>query len=239
MTKTKAAPAKKPAAKKPASKPAAAPATKRQRTDKEAVERDYRTGRFTLRELGAKHKCDHALIARWIKRHGWTQDLTAAVKSATNALVIQESVNKAVTEGQQTVTNTVLAAAELNAQVILGHRNRVQRATEVAMRMLDELDQTTLGADKLQSMFETLTAELSGPALASVQMQFRDLMRLHNRVTSAQKLMAALGEAQKLEAQTFNLYADKKPGGSDLEQMTDDEIDAAIAEKQARLSGQQ
>lgn len=48
-------------------------AARKARTDWQAVERDYRTGKFTLRELGAKHDCDRGLISRNAKRHGWTK----------------------------------------------------------------------------------------------------------------------------------------------------------------------
>lgn len=209
------------------------------RIDWEAVKRDFRTGRFTQTELARKHRIDPATLSRKIKAdrsvdpEAWPADLSGAVQAATEARLMRELVKTEVKEGQAELT--IRAAAEVNAQIILGHRARVRQATDVAMRMLAELDATTHGADKLQEAFDTLTAELSGPALASVQMQFRDLMRLHNRVGSVQKLMGALKDAQALEAQAFSLYEAKKPGASEVENLSDDELDAAIKERAARL----
>jgi hypothetical protein len=45
-----------------------APTAKRRALDWEAIERDYRTGRFTLRELEAKHGTNNATIARKISK---------------------------------------------------------------------------------------------------------------------------------------------------------------------------
>ena len=38
-----------------------------------AVERDYRAGLLSLRELGQKHGCSHSTIANFASRHGWTR----------------------------------------------------------------------------------------------------------------------------------------------------------------------
>ena len=128
------------APKPPASRgKAAAPApAKRRRIDWEAVERDYRPDTLTLRELADKHGIDHATIARKIKADrasdpgAWPRDLTAAVRDATNAKLMQAMVTSEVTKGQQEVTNAVLAAAEVNTQVILRHRTKLAEVTAAA-----------------------------------------------------------------------------------------------------------
>ena len=115
----------------PARKTATGP---RKRIDWDAVERDYRTTQLTLRELATKNACNHAAIARKAKDNDWQRDLTLAVRQATTAKLIAESVNSAVTSSQQRVTDTVLAAAELNKQVILGHRTRLAGLAEAVQQ---------------------------------------------------------------------------------------------------------
>lgn len=107
---------------KPKSEQAAPTKPRKRTTDWEAVERDYRTAKFTLRELEAKHGADNGLISRMAKKRGWTQDLAIAIKQATNAKLIEELVSKEVSDCQHKVSNTVFAVAELNKTVILGHR---------------------------------------------------------------------------------------------------------------------
>lgn len=90
----------------------------RKRPDWEAIERDYRTGRWTLRELETKHGVGYATIARKAKSKHWEKDLAEAVRQATSATLLRELT----TTAQQEVNDVVLAAAEVNKSVILGHR---------------------------------------------------------------------------------------------------------------------
>ena len=95
------------------------------KADWDAVERDYRTGSFTLRELSDKYGIRHQTISDRAKRHNWTKDLSLAIKQATNdALASQLVANNAARTGQN-LANTVLAIAEINKQVILSHRNKL------------------------------------------------------------------------------------------------------------------
>lgn len=116
--------------------------TGNQRQDKpdwHAIERDYRTGRFTLRELEAKHGAPNSTIARRAKREGWTQDLSSAVRQATNAALIQEMVQHECSAAQHGAAATVLAAAEVNKQVILAHRKRLADLQAQAQQARDTL----------------------------------------------------------------------------------------------------
>lgn len=116
---------------KPKSKPPA-----RRRVDWEAIERDYRTGQFSLRELGDKHKTGFADISRRAKKEAWTKDLSDAVRQATSAKLIAQITTAAATKAQQSTMDVVQAAAEINKQVILGHRQQAansRAAMELAL----------------------------------------------------------------------------------------------------------
>ena len=95
------------------------------KTDWEAVERDYRTGKYSLRELGARHGADHGLISRKARKEGWTQDLSAAIRQATNARLAESLVSTEVNESHQKVNAVVVASADVNTRIILGHRTRL------------------------------------------------------------------------------------------------------------------
>lgn len=111
---------------------------KRKPIDWEAIERDKRTGKFSLRELESKYGVDNATIARKIKRDRaadptrWQEDLTEAVRQATNARLMQENISREVSKGQQKVSTAVLAAAEVNTQVVLRHRSKLAEVTAAA-----------------------------------------------------------------------------------------------------------
>jgi hypothetical protein len=107
-------------------------AKKRKRVDWDAVERDYRTDHFTNVEICNKHGIAPATLSRQIKKGqekdstSWQKDLSAAVRKATNAALMADMVKAKVNEGQEQVNFTVKAAAEVNKQVILSHRERLR-----------------------------------------------------------------------------------------------------------------
>jgi len=221
---------------------AKAAAPKRKRADWEAIERDYMTGAYSLRELATKHAANHATIGRRVEKEGWTKDLTTAIRQATNAKLIEDATRQNCDAARQSATTTVLVAAELNKQVILAHRSRVNQATDVAMRMLAELDATTSKADQIEALFEVLTDEMDEKGKAAAQQQLREFMRLHSRVGSVHKLMDALGKAQTLERQAFGIGdgdgdAGKNKQPQSVHDMDDDDLLAEIlADRRARAA---
>ena len=184
------------------------------RTDWDAVERDFRTGKFTLRELEAKHGPSYAEISRRSKKQGWTKDLREVIKQATDAALLQETV----TTAQKDVTGTVLAAAEVNKQVILRHRGDIARTSTLAMDMLAELSLTTHKQGEIEELFDKITEDIEGQALATAQQTFRDFMKVHSRVGSVHKLADTLTKLQTLERRAFGIGENEdgdKPRGDE------------------------
>lgn len=200
------------------------------------MQRDYRTGKFTLRELEAKHGADNGLISRKAKKEGWTQDLSKAIKAATNAKLVEELVSKEISSSQQKVSNTVLAAAEANKDVILGHRKDIRMLARIAAELTEELRQlgkTDLNAIAEMLMDDSLTqeqvAELRGAVSAVVKLPTRSLV--------AQRLSATWGRVIALERQAFGLDDPEAPPPVDeIGELSDEELDARISER-LRVTG--
>ena len=201
--------------------------------DWEAVERDYRTGRFTDTELATKHGCSRQSILRRREKdkaagHPWAKDLSQAVREATRAALVEETVQ----EGVRNVTDAVLIAAEVNKAVILQHRSDLKAMRDQCFALLAELQAANGTMEELRGVLETLeefeTSAIEGDPDLSERDKDTRLKRLskkfdairkaafetadiHNRVGSAQKLMALLKEAQTMERKAFNL--DDDPDG--------------------------
>jgi hypothetical protein len=200
-------------------------AAKKAKTDWQAVERDYRTGQFTLRELGTKHHCDPALVHRNAKKKGWSQDLALAIKQATDAALVEQIVNKDVVGSQQKVNNTIQAAAEVNKGVILGHRKDIAQVRDLAMGLASELSTVSLKQDDMEAIFGRLTSEMSEKQLSFARKAFNDLMKLPNRIMGAKALAEAITKLQALERTAFSLDVapDQEAKNSPLARMTDAE----------------
>lgn len=133
----------------------------RRRTDWDAVERDYRTGRFTLRELGAKHGVSHQSINDRAKRHGWTRDLAEQIRIATHARLAAQLVQQESDRAGRDLATTVLAAAEVNARVIQRHRQRLEalaRDAELARKKLMDLTETVSDAKEATTLVSAVEA---------------------------------------------------------------------------------
>lgn len=193
----------------PGSSPRTDQAPKRRRIDWEAVERDYRTGKFTLRELESKHGAGYAKISARAKEHGWTKDLAAVVRKATSAALIAEVATARATEGQKATTDVVLAAAELNKQVILTHRTELQAARQLAMDLLVEVQsQRLLAAEK-----ELLAQVLAGKAndikeINEAQRVVHKALATGSRVSSVKALAETIVKLHGGERVAFSLDDD-------------------------------
>lgn len=189
--------------------------TRRRVRDWDAVERDYRTGKFTLRELATKHGGTHQAIAKRAKDKGWVKDLTEEIRRATNAKLVAKLVDAEVAKSGQAVANTIAVAAEVNTGIILGHRNRVRRAVDLVMAMLAELEAATTRPEQLEALLTKVTEDPDPVNATILRQRFNDFMRVHNRVGSVLKLMDALNKAQTMERQAFNLDKDAGAGSAD------------------------
>lgn len=188
----------------------------RHKVDWQAVERDYRTGKFTLRELEAKHGPHNGTIARRANREGWTQDLTDAVRQATKAALISDMVEEC-SKAQQNTAVTVLAAAELNKQVILAHREEIKRLRNVGSDLINALEQSALMASEQEAIAELLATvgqngEIDPDRLFKLQQIVRKALELPIRIQALKALADTFTKLQGLERIAFGL--DEK-GGDD------------------------
>jgi hypothetical protein len=203
-----------------------------------AVERDFRTGQFTLRELAAKHGGSHAGIRKRAEKEGWTQDLSAQVRQATRAKLVRETI-KADAQDPAKVEVTVEAAAEINKQVILGHRQDIRRTRGVAMNLLGELERAALMDDQAELLAEILAGNGAEPAdAAKARATVAKAISLTSRIGGVKALAETITKLQAAERTAFGLDEEGEKGkGTDLDRLTDEELDARINEHLARRQG--
>lgn len=178
--------------------------SKKPRTDWEAVERDYRTNQYTLRELAEKHGANHATIGRRAEREGWTRDLTDAIRQATNARLITEAVQQKCDDAQQNATTAVLVAAEANVHVILKHRTGLQRLTNVKEVLLNQIEQAAANLPDLAEVIEMVrNPDDNGIDRANDAM--RKAMTRSTLIDDLKKLAEVDERVRKGEREAFNI----------------------------------
>lgn len=208
-----------------------APAQPRRRADWEAIERDYRTGQFSDQELADKHGnvVTRQAISKKAKEQGWQKDLTKEVRLATKAKLIAEQVAVATSQevadrvaknGNATV-QAVLAAAETNKQVILGHRRDIAKVRDITMALVGALETAAAETDDAKRLplgELVLTAQRAGQSVARLQQLERVAFGLDEEDDSAGAAgVSKLTDAQRAArlAALTALAAKRKEEGGD------------------------
>lgn len=183
----------------------------RVRVDWAAVQRDYRTGAFTLRELATKYGCSHVAIGKQAKNNGWTQDLSKAIKAATKAKLVEVTpadklAAKQVIVNDFAVTTTVLAAAEVNKQIILGHRADLRKARDVTVALLAELRNAAITEEEQERLIRMMAGDGADPSdLHEARKLLMRFTSLAGRITSVKSMAEALTKLQAAERKAFGL----------------------------------
>lgn len=176
----------------------------KRKTDWEAIERDYRTGKFTLRELEVKHGPNNGTISRKAEKFGWTQDLSAAIKQATNTKLIESVVAAECSKAQQNTANTVLAAAEVNKDVILGHRKGLLRITNVKVKLLEQIEQAAENMTELEQIID-MVRNPDATGMDRANDALRKAMGRSNLVDDLKKLADVDEKVRKGEREAFKI----------------------------------
>jgi len=205
---------------------------RRQRIDWARVERDHATGKFTDQELADRHGTAREVISRRRRADrlcspsAWPIDRTQEVRRATAALLMQRQVTATVTAG--TDAQAVMAAAQATKDVILGHRAAVRTALALADRLMAELADVSVHRQQLSVLIERAAATLNEADAAALTAQARELVKLHSRVGSLQKLADSLAKLHPLERRAMGI-ADDEGGGNPLDAMSMRELEAEVA----------
>lgn len=108
-----------------------------QRFDWAAIERDYRTGQYSNRELSRQHGPSEGAIRARAAKDGWQRDLSEQirqrVKAKTGRAVAREVVD-AVTDEE-----IVEQAAEVGAGIVRSHQGLLRKARALAESLMDLL----------------------------------------------------------------------------------------------------
>ena len=171
-----------------------------QRNDWELIEREFRTGRFSMTQLEKRHGVHRSTISRRAKKGNWEKDLTERVRERTQQKITKASLSP---EAQAAFDNDddqiVEYAANENAAVVKGHRKNLERWRGIAERYA-ELLENQLAEGKIAVELPT-----GGTAEIDVPLEYVGKCMGHGT--------QALERVVKLERQNYGLDANDKDEG--------------------------
>jgi len=184
---------------------------KRKKYDWATIESEYRTGTYSDAELARRHGCSRAAIQKWVKKEGWTRDLSVAVSKSFRAKLIQadaeaagrvaggvaERVAEKVASGSLDTTATdeesIDRAAETRFQVVASHRRDIAELRKLEIELISELRNNPTKLYITQYQGKIIQAELG--------------LTVAERAQAANNLANVQHKRIALERQAFNLDA--------------------------------
>lgn len=192
--------------------------------DWEGIERDYRAGILSLREMAEAHGVSHVMVSKKAKALGWARDLTAKIQAKAEALVNRAAVTTEVNNSAAVNEREIIEAnATRIAQVRGEHRKDISQSRALALKLLAELEHQTGEGDLYHQLFELLSdpaAEEEGANKAAQDRQrkrreaFERAMSLGGRVKTLKDLADTLKTLISLEREAYGLEKGPEAGAA-------------------------
>ena len=181
------------------------------KTDWDAIEREYRAGQLSNREIAARFGVTEGAIRKKAKTEGWQKDLADKVRKEVRAKLVRTDGTHSSTQEQRATDREIVETAALRGlEVQLTHRRDLQQLHGIKRVLADRLAVVLQGGDA------------EGPCLGDKESP-GDLLEKLSRVTA--RLIP-------LERQAHNLDAEP-----DAPVTVKVESDAAFAELVGALEG--
>jgi hypothetical protein len=156
--------------------------------DWEAIQREYRAGIMSIREIATTHNIAPSLICRRAKKFPkqWKRDLSKRVRVAVSRKIVNSTVNDdTVNAGDEDAI--VEEAADKALEVIKRHRKSLALTAEIEARIFKELKDSD-----------------------------NPLMTVTSKSSSLHALVSAQEKRLKMERQAFGITDDSKPDGEQV-----------------------
>lgn len=184
--------------------------------DWELIERDYRAGIKTLRQMADEHGVSHVTIAQRAKRYSWERDLQEKIQQAAKNKTTRAEATKQTNKELKTDAQVVEAYADVVSHVDQIQREDVGLAVTNTRNQLHEL--VALGDPKFHDALEALADAFdeSGPTANGgwktdkTNELYRYIISLAGRVKMAKEIAATHGVYIPLQRKIFGLDQEKQ-----------------------------
>lgn len=176
--------------------------------DWESVEREYRTGVRSLRDIAEEFGCSHAAIKKRADKEGWPRDLSARIQAAAEEKVSRAEVSTAVTMETKIAEREIVEANALAiADAVLNQRRDVQRARRIVQKLFAEMESQIDGLEDLQQLGE-LMMRPDEKGVDKLNELYQKIIALPSRVDSTKKLAESLRVLVELERKVLRIKDD-------------------------------
>lgn len=189
--------------------------------DWEAIERAYRAGVLSVREIAASCGVSHTAIQKRAKANGWERDLKAKIKAKADSLVAKREVaTQVASKSVETEREIIEVNAEVIANIRMAHRGDISRCRSLTNKLLDELESLTDEQGTIKSLIKQFKEGEyeDGEAMADMLVLANKIGALPSRTKTMKELAETLKTLVALERQAYDL--DTKSGGNDADELS-------------------
>ena len=123
----------------------------RTQVDWESIERNYRAGILSIREIAKVHNISDTAIRKKAKADNWERDLTARVNEKVRTELVRGEVRAA---NPQTEKEIIEVAAATVVQVVRGHRVRIKQGSELVELLTKQLTDVAGKREEFEAAIE-------------------------------------------------------------------------------------
>ena len=174
----------------------------RSKEDWESIEKDYRSGVLSIKEIARNYGCSDTAIRKKAKAKGWARDLSRRVSERVRAKLVCEPVRDQA-ENQKLEEEIVEQAAEKSVEVVKNHRSKITRSQKVWGDLLDELESQTVDRELYQNLGEMMRNPEA--RIDKLNDLYHKVISTPSRVDSMKKMTDALKTLIGAERQAYNL----------------------------------
>jgi len=180
-------------------------AAPRKDIDWESVERHFRAGILTLRQIADDHGTSHQTVSARAKKEGWEQDLTARIKAKADAMLTKAELTSELTAAEVVSNKQIIdSGAQAIVNIVVGHRVTIRRNRSLSEKLMSELEAQCDSQDELEQLSEILACS-DDSATEKLAALCRKVVSLPSRVDSAKKLADTVRILVGLEREAFGM----------------------------------
>ena len=166
-------------------------------TDWEAIERAYRAGLMSIREIAKQHSISDKAIRNKAKDKAWERDLTAKVQEGVRAALVRAESAPADTE-QEIINEQV----DIVVGVVKIHRKRITRQTDLVDLLTEQLVSVAGKREDFEDEIEDMTAD---DRTGERRARLMKAIALPTHASTAVNLANALKTLIGLERQAYSI----------------------------------
>lgn len=178
--------------------------------DWDAIERDYRAGIKTLREIAADHNVSHTAVKQRAVKFAWVRNLDDKIKAKADELVSKSTFQKL---SKITELEIIETEATTQAMIIIAHRADTNKYRTLGVALYEELAAQTLDKENFDNLGELMRFE-SKNGVDKLNDLYKRIIDTPSRIDSYKKLGEAFKTIVGLERQAYNI-SDNANGAAD------------------------